>query len=187
MGIVSLPRAPVYWEGRWHQPFVVDASSRNRFQEMLRFFHIAPPTPAGVKHTVLDKVAPLITACQHSFSSCFLPAQVLVVDESMVPFKGREPMKQYLPDKPTSWGYKGAGLSGCTAARAPGAARALAEVDGQVSKVEYLRTLASVYKDELLSTEADLRTPRPLSQSILISEVITGRLPVSHAASYAIH
>ena len=59
-----------------------------------------------VKHTVLDKVAPLITACQHSFSTSFLPAQVLVVDESMVPFKGREPMKQYLPDKPTSWGYK---------------------------------------------------------------------------------
>ena len=106
MGIVHLPRAHMYWEERWLQPFVVDAFSRDRFHELLRFFHIAPPTPAGVKHTVLDKVAPLITACQHSFSTCFLPAQVLVVDESMVPFKGREPMKQYLPDKPTSWGYK---------------------------------------------------------------------------------
>ena len=106
MGIVHLPRSHMCWEERWLQPFVVDAFSRDRFHELLRFFHIAPPTPAGVKHTVLDKVAPLITACQHSFSSCFLPAQVLVVDESMVPFKGREPMKQYLPDKPTSWGYK---------------------------------------------------------------------------------
>ena len=106
MGIVHLPRSHMYWEERWLQPFVVDAFSRDRFHELLRFFHIAPPTPTGVKHTVLDKVAPLITACQHSFSSCFLPAQVLVVDESMVPFKGREPMMQYLPDKPTSWGYK---------------------------------------------------------------------------------
>jgi hypothetical protein len=106
MGIVHLPRSHMYWEERWLQPFVVDAFSRDRFHELLRFFHIAPPTPAGVKHTVLDKVAPLITACQHSFSTSFLPAQVLVVDESMVPFKGREPMKQYLPDKPTSWGYK---------------------------------------------------------------------------------
>ena len=106
MDIVHLPRSHMYWEERWLQPFVVDAFSRDRFHELLRFFHIAPPTPAGVKHTVLDKVAPLITACQHSFSTCFLPAQVLVVDESMVPFKGREPMKQYLPDKPTSWGYK---------------------------------------------------------------------------------
>ena len=106
MGIAHLPRSHMYWEERWLQPFVVDAFSRDRFHELLRFFHIAPPTPAGVKHTVLDKVEPLITACQHSFSSCFLPAQVLVVDESMVPFKGRDPMKQYLPDKPTSWGYK---------------------------------------------------------------------------------
>jgi hypothetical protein len=106
MGINDLPRAAMYWEERWQQPFVADAFSRNRFQELLRFFHIAPPSPSGVKHTVLDKIAPLITSCQRSFSTCLLPAQVLVVDESMVPFKGREPMKQYLPDKPTPWGYK---------------------------------------------------------------------------------
>ena len=42
MGIDNLPRAPMYWEDRWHQPFVADAFSRNRFQELLRFFHIAP-------------------------------------------------------------------------------------------------------------------------------------------------
>jgi hypothetical protein len=106
MGINHLPRSHMYWEEEWVQPFVVDAFSRDRFHELLRFFHIASPSPPDAKHTVLDKVAPLITACQHSFSTCFLPAQVLVFDESMVPFKGRDPMKQYLPDKPTSWGYK---------------------------------------------------------------------------------
>ena len=106
MGISPLPRAPMYWEARWQQPFIANAFSRNRFMELLRFFHIAPPTPAGTRHTVIDKIAPLITASQHSFSASFLPAQVLVVDESMVAFTGRDPMKQYIPAKPTPWGYK---------------------------------------------------------------------------------
>jgi len=106
MGIVPLPRAPMYWEDAWLQVFVANAFSRNRFQELLRFFHIAPPSPPASRHTVLDKVAPLITACQHSFSSYFSPVQVLVVDEAMVAFKGRESMKQYIRSKPTRWGYK---------------------------------------------------------------------------------
>jgi hypothetical protein len=106
MGINHLPRSHMYWQEAWQEPFVVDAFSRDRFHELLRFFHIAPPSPPDAKHTVLDKIAPLITACQHSFSTCFLPAQVLVFDESMVPFKGRDPLKQYLPDKPWPWGYK---------------------------------------------------------------------------------
>jgi Transposase IS4 len=56
---------------------------------------------------VVDKIiAPLITARQHSFSTCFLPSQVIVVDESMVAYTGRDPLKQYIKGKPIPWGYK---------------------------------------------------------------------------------
>ena len=74
--------------------------------ELLRYFHIAPPTPPGVRHTVVDKVRPLIDSLKHAFSSCFSPSQVLVVDEAMIAFKGRDKFKQYIKSKPTRWGYK---------------------------------------------------------------------------------
>jgi hypothetical protein len=96
----------MYWEDAWRQTFVVNSFSRQRFTELLRFFHVAPPTPAGTRHTVIDKVSTLLTACQHSFSSCYLPTQQLAFDEAMVGFKGRDSMKQYLRSKPTRWGYK---------------------------------------------------------------------------------
>jgi Transposase IS4 len=106
MGIAHLPRTHMYWEDSWRQMFVVNAFSQHRFTDLLRFFHVTPPTPAGTRHTVIDKVSTLLTACQQSFSSCYLPTQTLAVDEAMVGFKGRDSMKQYLKSKPTRWGYK---------------------------------------------------------------------------------
>jgi len=106
IGIVNLPRMHMYWEDAWRQSFVINSFSRQRFTELLRFFHVAPPTPAGTRHTVIDKVSTLLTACKHSFSSCYLPTQQLAFDEAMVGFKGRDSTKQYLRSKPTRWGYK---------------------------------------------------------------------------------
>lgn len=106
MGIVPLPRLHMYWEKEWQQPFVVRNFTQHRFTELLRAFHISPPSPPSSNHTVIDKVGPLITACQHSFSSSYLPVQVLVFDEAMIGYKGRDTMKQYIKSKPTRWGYK---------------------------------------------------------------------------------
>ena len=106
IGIVNLPRMHMYWEDAWRQSFVINSFSRQRFTELLRFFHVAPPTPAGTRHTVIDKVSTLLTACKHSFSSCYLPTQQLAFDEAMVGFKGRDSTTQYLRSKPTRWGYK---------------------------------------------------------------------------------
>jgi hypothetical protein len=106
MGINYLPQVHMYWQKSWRQQFVINAFTQQRFFQLLRFFHIAPPTPPNTRHTVVDKILPLITACQHTFSTQYLPSQVLVVDESMVAFKGRDQLKQYIKSKPTRWGYK---------------------------------------------------------------------------------
>ena len=36
----------------------------------------------------------------------YIPGQNLSVDEAMIGFKGRIQWKQYLPKKPTKWGFK---------------------------------------------------------------------------------
>jgi hypothetical protein len=67
MGIVVLPSYKMYWEEGWRQQYVIEAFSRNRFKELLRYFHIAEPTPAGVKRTVIEKIRPLYDLCLQTF------------------------------------------------------------------------------------------------------------------------
>ena len=106
MGIVDLPQLHMYWEEGWRQEFVVRAFSRDRFKELLRYFHIAEPTPQGVQHTVIQKIAPLYHLCQTTFFQYFIPPRELAVDETMVRFKGRSPWKTVIKGKPTPIGYK---------------------------------------------------------------------------------
>jgi hypothetical protein len=106
MGIVELPYRYMYWEKEWRQQYVVEAFSRDRFTELLRYFHIAEPTPAGVQHTVVDKIKPLYDSCLLTFPDYFIPPRELSLDESMVRFKGRSSWKTVIKGKPTPIGYK---------------------------------------------------------------------------------
>jgi Transposase IS4 len=106
MGIVDLPQLHMYWEEGWRQEFVVNAFSRDRFKELLRYFHIAPPTPQGVQHTVIQKIAPLYHLCHTTFFEYFIPPREFTVDETMVRFKGRSTWKTIIKGKPTPIGYK---------------------------------------------------------------------------------
>jgi Transposase IS4 len=106
MGIVDLPSMDAYWHHRWRQQYVVNAFSRDRFKEMQRYFHIAEPTPAGVRPTVIDKLEPLYTRCRYLFNTSFIPPRDLTVDETMVRFKGRSSWKTVIKGKPMPIGYK---------------------------------------------------------------------------------
>ena len=106
MGIVVLPSLHMYWADRWRQLYVTTAFTRTRFKELLRYFHIAPPTPPDVRHTVIEKIAPLYNHCQSVFPSYFIPPREFAVDETMVGFKGRSSWKTVIKGKPTPIGYK---------------------------------------------------------------------------------
>ena len=45
------------------------------------------------------------------FTQAYIPGCELAVDETMIGFKGRFFLKQYLPGKPTKWGTKAWGLA----------------------------------------------------------------------------
>jgi hypothetical protein len=106
MGINQLPSVHMYWDSRWRCDAVSSIFTRDRYMELLRYFHVS--TPEGQKRYTgpLKKIRWFIQQLQQSFSSFYLPAQVLTVDEAMVGFKGRSEMKQYIKNKPTKWGYK---------------------------------------------------------------------------------
>jgi hypothetical protein len=106
MGICHLPRWHMYWSELYQQPFVASTFPRWRFEQLLRYFHVAPPPPAAAAADPLSRVRALIHSLQHSFPRHYAPSRCLTLDEAMVAFKGRSPIKQYIPSKPHKWGYK---------------------------------------------------------------------------------
>jgi hypothetical protein len=106
MGICPLPRWHMYWSELYQQPFVAAAFPRWRFEQLLRYFHVAPPPPAAAAREPLSRIRPLIQSLQQSFPRHYAPSRCLTLDEAMVAFKGRSPIKQYIPSKPHKWGYK---------------------------------------------------------------------------------
>lgn len=54
----------------------------------------------------LYKLRPLLDELTQTFTNCWKPGKYQSVDESMIKFKGRSSMKQYMPAKPIKRGYK---------------------------------------------------------------------------------
>jgi Transposase IS4 len=106
MGICFLPQWHMYWSHEYQQPFVASVFPRWRFEQLLRYFHIAPPPAAAHARDSLSRIRPLMQSLQHSFPRMYAPSRCLALDEAMVAYKGRSPIKQYIPSKPHKWGYK---------------------------------------------------------------------------------
>ena len=60
MGICVNPRVEMYWSEEYSLPFITQCFSRNRFKELLRYFHISPPNPHSLSATPLGKVQLLL-------------------------------------------------------------------------------------------------------------------------------
>ena len=112
MGIISFPKIACYWRTSW--PFFTDSirkiMSRDRFLLFLKFFHlnnneryISRGQPGFDR---LFKVRPLISHLVSRYKSSYIPSQCVSVDESMINFRGRLSLLQYLPKKPKKWGMK---------------------------------------------------------------------------------
>jgi hypothetical protein len=106
MGINQLPSVHMYWDSRWRCETISTIFTRDRYMELLRYFHVSTPERQKQHVGPLKKVRWFIQQLQQYFSSFYRPTQVLTVDEAMVGFKGRSEMKQYIRNKPTKWGYK---------------------------------------------------------------------------------
>ena len=106
-GYVSLPRRRMYWEKLpdVNNKAVASTMSRHRFEEILRFLHLADNNHLQ-KEDKFAKIRPLVSLLNAKWLAHFPKENFLAVDEAMVPYFGRNGLKQHIHGKPIRFGYK---------------------------------------------------------------------------------
>lgn len=107
MGIVRMPNISDYWsqEEMFKNAFVPSIMSRNRFELLLRMVHFAD-NDENVNNDRLHKIQGLLDRILHNFQTAFEPPELICIDESLIPFRGRLIMRQYIKGKRHKYGIK---------------------------------------------------------------------------------
>lgn len=88
-----------------HSPIFGQYMARDRFLGIQRCLHFV--NNEGVQHNNrLYKIENILDLIRRTFSSIFYPFQNLVIDESLILFKGRLSFKQYIKTKRHRFGIK---------------------------------------------------------------------------------
>ena len=106
-GYATVPRRRMYWEKLpdVNNEAVSSTLSQHRFEEILRFLHLADNNNLA-KEDKFAKISPLASLLNEKWLAHFPKENFLSVDESMVPYYGRNGLKQHIHGKPIRFGYK---------------------------------------------------------------------------------
>lgn len=106
MGIKKLPSYRDYWSNniQLNDPYVSQLMNVNRFSFILGNLHIndntKEPPRQNPNYDKLYKLRPMISILNNNFKKFWKLYKNQSVDESMIKFKGRHSIKQYMPAKP---------------------------------------------------------------------------------------
>lgn len=96
-----------YWstDPLLNSPIFRECMSRDRFSSIYRYLHFCNNTEAPNRDR-LFKIGAVLEKIKERFKSAFYPFECLVIDESLVLFKGRLVFKQYIKTKRHRFGIK---------------------------------------------------------------------------------
>ncbi|KAG8233833.1 hypothetical protein J437_LFUL006856 [Ladona fulva] len=100
MGINHLPNTHMYQNER-----ICKTTTRARFEILLKCFHLNENNGAE-KNDRLSKLRPLLELICNKFKTTLVPGESIVVDETLVPWRGRLMFRQYIPGKSHKYGVK---------------------------------------------------------------------------------
>ena len=110
MGIVEKKgRLATYWSthAATRTPIFSDTMPVKRFLQILRYLHFVDNNDVTVDKSVKTyKVRNIVDYLCKRFRAVYVPAQELSLDETMIKFKGRLSIKNYVKIKPIKWGIK---------------------------------------------------------------------------------
>lgn len=104
MGIDRKPAADMHWQthGMWSSNLINSTMSRDKFRLIGTYLSIGIPN----QNDKLARVRELSELINKLSVKYYKPRSNLTIDESMIAYKGKHGLKQYIPMKPTKWGFK---------------------------------------------------------------------------------
>ncbi|CAH1981734.1 unnamed protein product [Acanthoscelides obtectus] len=112
MGLKKSPSYRDYWSSfpEFRDAYISSLMPVKRFSWLLSNIHLNDnaiiPKKGEAGYDKLYKLRPLLTALSQNFERCMNPTREVSIHESMIKYKGRSSLKQYLPKKPIKRGYK---------------------------------------------------------------------------------
>ena len=106
MGVDQLPSMRMYWAADTAHSTVSSLMTRDRFELLNRNFTVTEHEPDAAPRNPFSSVRNFVTALNQSFPHHWRPSTQLAIDESIVSFRGRSDIKQFVPGKPHPHGYK---------------------------------------------------------------------------------
>lgn len=106
MGLDRKPTMKDYWSrSEFYASQASKYMSRNRFEILLKMWHFSnnEDCPPGDR---LFKIQSLVDILNRNVKQCMIPSEMLCIDESMVPFRGRISFRQYIKGKRHKFGFK---------------------------------------------------------------------------------
>ncbi|XP_063628187.1 piggyBac transposable element-derived protein 4-like [Cydia splendana] len=106
MGLVKVPHIGDYWSKNklYRNEYISSLMSRDRFLALLKYWHFSDDSNS--ENDKIHKFREVYTMLMTQFKDVLKPGKVLVVDESMVPWRGRLHFRQYIKNKSHRYGVK---------------------------------------------------------------------------------
>lgn len=107
MGLVPLGSIAAYWSTRpiYQNSIAPKVMARNRFELLLRLIHFSDNQNILMANR-LGKIQPLIDILHDKYQTVYVPGHDFVIDETLVPWRGRLVFRQYIPNKAHKYGVK---------------------------------------------------------------------------------
>ncbi|KAH7945339.1 hypothetical protein HPB49_009797 [Dermacentor silvarum] len=108
MGCIRFPQLHMYWKRGYHFDLISSVMTREEFKKLrssLHFIDTEKPREAEDVNR-LWKVQPVIDAVRNRCTQLERAPRCYSVDEQMIPFTGRCPLRQYVKGKPRPLGLK---------------------------------------------------------------------------------
>lgn len=112
MGLHQLPEIYLYWSSDplFYVRPIAEVMTVKRFKKILQALHLndneTMPKRDSPDYDRLYKIRPLVNILNNAFQTEAIQTKCQSIDESMILFKGRSTLKQYMPLKPIKRGYK---------------------------------------------------------------------------------
>ncbi|XP_047477369.1 piggyBac transposable element-derived protein 4-like [Penaeus chinensis] len=108
MGIIGMLEISSHWSKNklYADSYVSNAITRERFEILLKCIHFKDNIDIDNLLDPLFKLKPLATAIRDQCQAVYKPGPMFVIDESMIPFRGRVKVKQYLSGKAHKYGFR---------------------------------------------------------------------------------